>query len=395
MKKKSGKFIICLLVFTFFAGAVFPDQTLKIIFAGDVMGHLPVIRSAWNEEKKCYDFSNHLKYMKPYVMDADIAVANLETTLGGRPFRGYPMFSSPDELAEALKNTGFDILQLANNHCFDRMGKGLARTIDILDRLEIAHTGTFKNTEDRDENYPLTVKKNGITLSILNCTYSTNGIKVDPPFKVNMIDEEELLADLEKSKEQNPDFIIVTIHWGDEYNRNENEEQKRIAEFLLNNGADAIIGSHPHVVQPIGLFHDEKTATVKPVVYSLGNFISNQRSRFKDGGIVFELNLRKKDKTVLTDFNYSPFWVHKYQHEGKSMFSVIPVKAFLKSPHLFCLSSDEEDDMLTFYSDIKKKLKGIGENTFYDNFNLSEPDGLERLPGFCQTSRGIPTGTRP
>ncbi len=370
MIRKSGNVILAAAMLLF-SVCLSADERLKIVFAGDVMGHLPVISAA--EKNGEFDFSDQLAYIKPYIESADIAVANLETTLGGKPYRGYPMFSSPDELGFALKDAGFDLLLLANNHSFDRGGKGLSRTIDILGSIGIDNTGTFRDSADRAERYPLVVEKNGIRVAVINSSYSTNGIEVNPPYIVNMIDEFELLTDLKKAEDLKPDFIVAALHWGDEYSGTESDEQKRIAKLLLDNGADAVIGSHPHVVQPVGLYFDQKTAIVKPVVYSLGNFLSNQRERFRDGGILFELNLVKNETTSLAGFSFMPFWVHKTQADTRTMFSVIPIPYFLAVPERFSFSEKEERQMLEFYSDVKKKLKGIAENTFYDMFTSSKP----------------------
>ena len=160
-------------------------------------------------------------------------------------------------------------------------------------------------------------------LAILNYTYGTNGLKVQEPNIVNYIDRAIIQNDLDKAKLAEPDFTIVTIHWGLEYQRIQNDKQEELAEFILDNGADAIIGSHPHVIQPIKMYsYPDKE---KLVVYSLGNFISNQRKRYTNGGILFEMTLQKAELTQISDYNYTPIWVYKPKNKaGKEHFILTP-----------------------------------------------------------------------
>jgi len=279
--------------------------TLTLLFAGDIMGHDTQIESARQMGDGAYDYSSCFRYVEPYIAAADIAIGNLEVTFAGPPYKGYPAFSSPDALATAIREAGFDILVNANNHAIDRGKPGLERTLDVLDSVGIIQTGVFRDAAGRRSAYPLIVEKNNIRLALLNYTYGTNGIRVTPPNIVNYIDTAQVRKDLEKAATARPDFTIVLMHWGLEYERTENKQQQELAEFLLAQGADAIIGSHPHVVQPIRLYDD------KLVVYSKGNMISNQRKRYTDGGILVDITLEKTDRTRLKSYSYLPTWVHK------------------------------------------------------------------------------------
>ena len=276
------------------------ESHLKLVFAGDIMGHDTQINSARNEVTGEYNYDTCFSLLKPYLESADMVIGNLEVTLAGPEYKGYPQFSSPDELADAAKNAGFDILINANNHCLDRGSKGLERTIEVLNAKGIIHTGTFTDEEEREKTYPLIVEKNGIRLAILNYTYGTNGLKVREPNIVNYIDTSVIRQDIQRARLAEPDFVFVTIHWGIEYQRDENSGQDDLAAYLLANGADAVIGSHPHVVQPMKEYGDSSLNDSKKnlVVYSLGNFISNQRNRYTDGGIMVELDLEKKNGTT-------------------------------------------------------------------------------------------------
>ncbi|NJK85392.1 MAG: CapA family protein [Bacteroidales bacterium] len=322
-----------LLFLTFYTSYGFSQDTsfLKIVFAGDIMGHDGQINGAYNDSLKGYNYEPTFRYVKPYIQSADIAVANLEVTLAGPPYKGYPQFSSPDSVAIEAKKAGFDVFLTSNNHSLDRgKSKGFNRTLKVLDSLQVLHTGTFYNDSVREQEYPLMVVKNNIKLAILNYTYGTNGLTIKPPSVINRIDTALIRFDLEKAKKANPDFVFVTIHWGIEYERNENKEQEKLAKFMVRHGADAVIGSHPHVVQPVKLFFPDKSDSSRShvIVYSQGNFVSNQRSRYQDGGILFEVNLMKvADTTLVNHFNYMPVWVYRKTTGQKHTFHILPPHA--------------------------------------------------------------------
>jgi poly-gamma-glutamate synthesis protein (capsule biosynthesis protein) len=182
-----------------------------------------------------------------------------------------------------------DILVTANNHCVDTGKKGLERTIDMLDSLRIPHTGTFKEEVDRLNDHPLLIEKDSFRLSILNYTFSTNGLPVANPNVVNRIDTARIRNDLIKAKDQKPDITVVFLHWGVEYQSLPNAQQKMVTEFCFANGAQLVIGAHPHVLQPMEWRKDKNQL----VAYSLGNFVSGQRKRYTDGGSVLYLELEK------------------------------------------------------------------------------------------------------
>ncbi|MFW5821048.1 MAG: CapA family protein [Bacteroidota bacterium] len=360
MKKIPAYFILILLTgVTLSAQQSGNSSRLKLIFAGDIMGHDTQIASAKTENG--YNYDTCFAFLRPYIDSADIAIANLEVTLAGPPYKGYPQFSSPDELISSLKKSGFDLLLTANNHSLDRRQAGMERTIRLLDSMKMIRTGTFKDEEQRKKIYPLIIEKNNIRLAILNYTYGTNGIKVQAPNIVNYIDREQIKTDLQKAKTARPDFIIVTIHWGLEYQRHENAQQRGFAEFMIENGADAIIGSHPHVVQPVTTIKKEDREAL--VVYSLGNFISNQRKRYTDGGILFEIVIEKEEKTKIVDYNYLPVWVYKAASENsKNHFVLLPSN---KSKDFYRLVFDMSDEdykvMKLFNDDTVGHLKGVRE----------------------------------
>ena len=245
------------------------------------------------------------QYIKPIIEKADLAIANLEVTLPGKPpYRGYPQFRSPDELALALRLAGFDMLVTANNHSNDAGKKGVINTIATAKKYGFYQTGTFKNKKERELFYPLIVYKDDFKIAFLNYTYGTNGLKTKPPTIVNYIDEKLIEADMKLAKELKPDAIIVVTHWGKEYKYVENEKQRKLAKKIFNWGADLIIGMHPHVVQPIREMEIlQKDSTLKKtlVTYSLGNFISGQTTPNTEGGFMFEITLEKNKTPVFDD----------------------------------------------------------------------------------------------
>lgn len=306
-------------------------REITLLFAGDVMGHTEQIKSAEVKANELYDYTPCFEYVKPIVSKADIAIANLELTLPGKPpYTGYPTFKSPDELALALRDAGFDLLVTANNHSNDAGKEGVINTLNTISRYNFLHTGTFRDAAEKEMYYPLIVYKNDFKLAFLNYTYDTNGIPTRPPTIVNLIAEKAMRADIEAAKRLEPDFIIVVMHWGLEYQLQESEEQRRLTAKLFDWGADLIIGAHPHVVQPIiekKYFKNGKERTGL-VAYSLGNYISNQNKLHTDGGIMVEVKLQKRlsaNETILTDHAFYPVWRYiEKKPGGKKTYRILP-----------------------------------------------------------------------
>ena len=223
-------------------------------------------------------------------------------------------------------------------------------------------TGTFLSPGQRDQTYPLVIEKNDILVAMLNYTYGTNGLKVDTPFIVNYIDTITIKRDIQKVKLVAPDFVIAVVHWGMEYQRQEDTLQRDLAAFLFREGVDVVIGSHPHVIQPVEYIRTD-TGFQHLVVYSLGNFISNQRERYRDGGIIFGLELEKTDRTRISGFDYLPVWVYKPLKEGQHAFQLIP--ANLKGIGAWGLTETEISTLRQFYDDTREHLGNVPENRLY------------------------------
>jgi poly-gamma-glutamate synthesis protein (capsule biosynthesis protein) len=343
---------------------VIEDTTTKdiaLFFVGDMMGHEPMIGAAFNESKGVYEYAHWFQYISEFVHSFDYTCANLEVTLAGKPYSGYPQFSSPDAFAEGIFAAGFKIFVTANNHSQDRGKKGVERTILMLDSLGITHTGTFIDTLSRNQNYPLIQEVKGVKIALLNCTYGTNGLVVQHPNVVNMIDTLQIRKDLKTAVERGSQFTVVNIHWGTEYQRKENSEQDKLAQWLADAGADAIIGLHPHVVQPMLILHPKNDSLKNvPVAFSLGNFISNQRERYKDGGIGVVLHLKVKNKKVQWDsWGYVPFWC-RLGGSPRGYYS-IPVSNWEANPNKYNLSTEEQSKISTFAEDTRGLLKDLQE----------------------------------
>lgn len=263
-----------------------------LLFAGDAMQHKAQLDAA-STGNGTYSYIECFEPVKDLVMDADYAVVNLETPLGGKPYRGYPCFSAPDSYAEALIASGFDLLLTANNHTLDARDRGLKRTVSVLDSLAIDHIGTYKNATARNEELPLVVNIKGFKVGFLNYTYGTNGIEIQTDVVVDYINREKMADDIAATRRAGAEIICVAVHWGDEYQLLPNKSQKELATWLCDQGVDIIFGGHPHVIQPMELIDNKVTGRKTALFYSLGNFISNMKTRDTRGGAISRVTLRR------------------------------------------------------------------------------------------------------
>ena len=230
-----------------------PDLTFSMAVTGDIMCHNTIYMDAYNSSKKEYDFSYIFEDVKYHIQTADIAIGNLETTFAGSKvgYSSYPTFNTPEILAKNLKKSGFDVVSTANNHSLDKGYNGLVSTIEYLDEADLSHTGTYASEEDSEKVLIKNVK--GVKLAFLSFTYGTNGISVPKgkEYCINLNDKKTITKQLKLAKEQKPDVICVSMHWGNEYQTKQNSTQEDLAEFLFENGADIILGNHSHVPQPM------------------------------------------------------------------------------------------------------------------------------------------------
>lgn len=304
------------------------QQRITLLFAGDAMQHLAQIEDA--QTPSGYNYDSCFVQVKNEIQSAGLAVVNLEAPLGGFPYSGYPQFCAPDAFAQALKKAGFDLFLTANNHCLDRREKGLERTIRQLDSLEVFRAGTYCSENECKRLHPLLLRKNGIRLAFLNYTYGTNGIQVRPPYIVNYIQFENILRDVETAKKNGADVIIVCPHWGDEYRTLPNVSQKKLADTLVDAGVHLIVGAHPHVVQPIDARLDSIGRIKSVVAYSLGNFISNMKTRTTMGSIVFKVDVVKDSSDIrIENPRYALIFTQRPVHVPEQGFTVLPAARWL------------------------------------------------------------------
>lgn len=306
------------------------SKTLRLTLTGDIMQHSEQMDAARSGTKYLYDPA--FLYIAPYLQQSDFTIGNLELTLGGKPYSGYPCFSAPDTLLYALKRAGFNVLTTANNHTCDRKTKGILRTIDQIEKVQIPFTGTFRNAQERDSLTPRMLERNGIRMALLAYTYGTNGIPFAPPVIVNLIDTVQMLSDLQKASAL-ADFTVVALHWGLEYHDEPSREQKQIAKFLFRNGVTLIVGNHPHVVQPIQLLCDSLGDIRQMAIYSMGNFISAQRTFPRAGSMLVHVVVEKSGKGIrLRAPQYLLTYVDRPVVEGKRIFRILPLEGQFLEP---------------------------------------------------------------
>ena len=307
---------------------IFGGDEVEIVFAGDAMQHEAQNKAA-KQADGSYSFDECFAAIAPYVEEADYAVVNLETPLGGAPYSGYPMFCAPDSYSEALKKAGFDLMLTANNHALDKRDKGAKRTLDILDELGLDHVGTYRNKADREKALPLIKDINGFKIAFLNYTYGTNGIKVQNDVVVDYIDKTKIKKDIATARANGAEVLCVCMHWGVEYVLLPNAQQKALADFLTEEGVDLIIGGHPHVIQPMEMRWSKAHNKKVFLIYSLGNLISNMTTKDTRGGALAKVKLVRDENGNPVVDSASYRLVFTLQPGGGSKnFRLIPVEDY-------------------------------------------------------------------
>jgi poly-gamma-glutamate synthesis protein (capsule biosynthesis protein) len=287
---------------------------------GDVIIHEPLFDTAYDAAKKAFDFSPYFSLISDSLSKADYTVGNVDGPMGGKGARGYrfyPQFNTPPHLLYALKSSGVDMLTLANNHALDTFYDGLKREIDNVEKVGIDHVGAYRSQQEYDTPKVVTIK--GIKVGITNYTVSTNNLEnssdaTATEYGLRTTRNSSPKKDIAALRKAGAEFVVVYMHWGEEYVRDVTNNQKDLAKKLVAAGADLIIGGHPHVVQPI------QTVSAKDsdgnqrsalVVYSMGNFLSDQRARYRDSGIIFEFTLMDDGSGAVeaTNFRFIPTYV--------------------------------------------------------------------------------------
>jgi poly-gamma-glutamate synthesis protein (capsule biosynthesis protein) len=305
---------------------------VRLVAAGDLMAHAPVLNSARCEDGT-FDFRPLLEGVRSRVSRADLGIVNLETTIGTEtgPYTGYPRFTSPPELLDAVADAGFDLVVTANNHCLDGGYDGILRTLRAIHERGLTPCGTYASPQAADSI--LIIERNGIRFAYLAHTYGTNGLPLpeENPRAVLLLDSTEVLDRLERARSE-ADAVVLQVHWGDEYATLANESQRTFARIFLESGADLVIGCHPHVVQPVRFF--ETTSGVRPVAFSLGNFLSAQRDPNTDWGILLEVDFlkdRATGRTWIETVDLRPVWVRHREKGNLVLLEVVDVTSALTS----------------------------------------------------------------
>ena len=338
------------------------EDTLRIIFLGDIMQHQAQLdaahRHGWKRTNPdAYDYSAYFKHLQSRFAKADLRVANMETTFAKPPYSGYPNFNSPAALARESKEQGIDLFLSANNHICDKGRSGVEGTISLFDSLRVLYTGIFRNPEEETRKNPFVVELKGFRIAFLNYTYGTNGIPVPQPFVVKLLDSTQIKRDIERAKKADPDFIIACLHWGYEYKLEQSGEQRKWERLFNNNGVNIIVGSHPHVVQPVEVKKELSGEVQSVTAFSLGNAISNMTAVYTRVGMLLTLEFTRTaggTKHILMP-EYEYLWTSRPGGAERN-FSVIPVKDFIDKPERF-RQRDEYPKMVKQYLEIVKTIK--------------------------------------
>jgi poly-gamma-glutamate synthesis protein (capsule biosynthesis protein) len=294
------------------------NHTVNLTFVGDAMQHAPQITAA-QQPDGTYDYTPCFQYVEEDIRWADLAVVNLECPLAGKPYTGYPCFSAPDSYAQRLKDVGFGLFLTANNHCLDRRDRGLVRTCQLLDSLKIPHIGTYRDQQERQQRLPYIVNLKGIRIAFLDYTYGTNGIPIQGNVIVDFLDQKLIADDIAQARKQGAEAICVNLHWGIEYQLKPVASQRTLADFLVAQGVDLIIGGHPHVVEPMEMRYSKEYDKNVLLVYSMGNFISNQTDIDCRGGAMVKVSLKKENgRPVVVNPRYKLFFVQKPRSHGEN-----------------------------------------------------------------------------
>lgn len=342
------------------------DNVIRITAVGDILVHESQLISQYDEETDSYDFTDNFKYVESYIKDGDLTIANLETTLAGKEkgYTGYPTFNTPDEILDALKDSGFNLISAANNHIIDKGISGLVRTAEVVKDKGLDLTGIKANPEDKSyvvkevkgvkigiSNYVFETQKQGGNRTINSIPLPVEGEELLDTFNYSELDSwySEAEERISKMKAEGAEFIVFLMHWGNEYQREADEYQKKMAQKLCDLGVDVIIGGHPHVIQPMEYLTSSVSGKKSVVFYSLGNFISNQRrervdSIYPEDGIIVNVDIvKQKDGSLdLKDVSYIPTWVYREDLGGqKYSYSILPLNE-LKEGNSFDILKEGE-----------------------------------------------------
>lgn len=358
----------------------YENTTINIAAVGDIMFHMSQIRGAYNEENDTYNFKEYFEPVKEIIESADIAIGNFEGTAAGNEkytYKAWPIFNAPDEVLDAIKYAGFDILSTVNNHSIDTGSYGIVKTLEKIKNRGMDTVGTYA---ERPDSRLLIKDVKGIKIAFLAYTERCNGLESlltedELDYMINRIDRDKIKEDIDEAKEIGVDLIVAFFHWGNEYHREPSVFQKDLADYVLNEGVDIILGSHPHVIQDSKtLEYNEKKVFV---AYSMGNFISNQRyetlsndpaipnSNYTEDGVIINFQIEKNGLTGTTEIksiNFTPTWVDRNEvgtvfYNGitnkRFDYRIYPIMEYIESEDI---DEDKKNRMLRSYNDTMIKM---------------------------------------
>ena len=305
------------------------ETSARIMSNGDLLYHDIIYISA-KKSDGTYDFHENFEYVKPWLKQADLVIGDFEGTVNKDHYlAGYPLFNAPGEVMDAIKDAGYQVLDLAHNHILDSQIEGVVSTADAIEKAGMTPVGVYTH-ESRDKA-PLLIKEvNGIKVAILAYSYGFNGIEQsisqeDYNRYLSDLDEDKMKAEIERA-EKEADITIIMPQMGVEYQIEPTEEQKKLYHKMIDWGADIIFGGHPHVVEPAETV--EKDGDKKLIIYSMGNFISNQRietmqdvenAKWTERGVLMDVTIKKKSgKTTIETAQAHPSWVSRTPKGGYS-----------------------------------------------------------------------------
>ena len=312
------------------------ETSARIMANGDLLYHIPIYRTALKEDGT-YDFHENFEYVKPWLKQADLVIGDFEGTISPSHYlAGYPLFNAPGEVMDAIKDAGYQVLDLAHNHILDSQIEGVFSTADAIEKAGMTPIGVYPH-EPRDKA-PIVIKEvKGIKVALLAYSYGFNGIeeyisKEDYDNHLSDLNEEKMKAEIERA-EKEADITVVMPQMGIEYQLEPTEEQKKLYHKMIDWGADIIFGGHPHVVEPAETV--DKDGDKKLIIYSMGNFLSNQRietmqdeenAKWTERGVLMDVTIKKKaGKTTIETAKAHPSWVNRtpkgtYSPEGYPLY---------------------------------------------------------------------------
>jgi poly-gamma-glutamate capsule biosynthesis protein CapA/YwtB (metallophosphatase superfamily) len=318
------------------------EPSMTLLAVGDIMCHAAQLKAA--KTRSGYSFTASFAPVAATIGAVDLAVGNLETTLSDRRYSGYPAFKSPRQFADAIKAAGFDVLSTANNHTLDGGARGVRFTTSYLDGIGVAHFGS-------NNPAPIIAERNGIKVAFASYTYATNGIRSSFAGAVNRINLTRMRADIEAVR-PSVDLVVVFVHWGSEYKTTVESRTRTQGRYLIDSGADLVLGSHPHVVRPVELYKG------RYIVYSMGNFISGQSKRLTDLGTMVTAKVTKRaEGTTVSDLRVLPVFRDRTPGAGSATYRTVLIDQALSTPDRR-ISRADRSRMLSYRTFCKRMYPG-------------------------------------